>query len=68
MIDLPSRNVNRSFVLLFKNDNNDPSKSYFDKYYMPLVDMKDFNALIENKPFFDQQLKNIQEAYEKCIN
>ena len=24
------------------------------KYYMPLVEIKDFNALIDNKLFFDQ--------------
>ena len=29
----------------------------FNKYYMPLVEIKDFNALIENKPFFDQSVK-----------
>ena len=32
---------------------------------MPLVEIKDFNALIDNKPFFDQQVK--KEAYEKLI-
>ena len=45
-----------------KNGNNDPT---FDKYYMALVEIKDLNALIENKPFFDQSVKNKQEAYEK---
>ena len=34
---------------------------------MPLVEMKDFNALIYNKLFFDQPVKNKQEAYEKLI-
>ena len=34
---------------------------------MPLVEVKGFNALIDNKPFFDQPVKNKQEAYEKCI-
>ena len=34
---------------------------------MSLVEMKDFNALIENKPVFDQPVKNKQEAYEKPI-
>ena len=29
--------------------------------------MKYFNALIGNKPFFDQPLKRKQEAYEKLI-
>ena len=30
----------------------------FDKYYMPLVEIQDFNALIYNKPFYDQPIKN----------
>ena len=34
---------------------------------MTLVEIKDFNALIDNKPFFDQPVKNKQEAYEKLI-
>ena len=33
----------------------------------PLVEIKDFNALIDNKPFFDQLVKNKQEAHEKLI-
>ena len=31
---------------------------------MPLVEMKDFNALIDNKPFFDQPVKK-SKVYEK---
>ena len=32
----------------------------FDEDYMPLVEIKDFNALIDNKLFFDQPTKNKQ--------
>ena len=34
---------------------------------MPLVEIKDFNALVNNKPFFDQPVKNKQESYDKLI-
>ena len=34
---------------------------------MPIVEIKDFNALIDHKPFFDQSVKNKQEAYEKLV-
>ena len=34
---------------------------------MPLVEIKNFNALISNKPFFDQPVRNKQEAYEKLV-
>ena len=32
---------------------------------MPIVGIKDFNALIGNQPFFDQPVKNKQEVIEK---
>ena len=34
---------------------------------MPLVEIKDVNVLIDNKPFFDQPVRNEQEACEKLI-
>ena len=35
-------------------------RDLFDKYYVPLILIKDFNVLIDNKPFFDQPVKNKQ--------
>ena len=35
----------------------------FEKYYMPLIEIKDFNALIDNEQFFNHSLKNNQEVY-----
>ena len=67
MSDPTFRNINRLFVLSFKNDGNDLTRLSFDKYYMSLVEIKDFNALIDNKPFFDQTAKSKQEAHEKLV-
>ena len=47
-------NINRLIVPLLKNDNNDPTRNCFYRYYMPLVEIKDFNELIV---IFDQQIK-----------
>ena len=52
MIDPTFRNINRLFAQLFKGGNNDPTRNYFDKYYMPQVEIKDFNARINSKSFF----------------
>ena len=57
LIDPTFSDINRLFVLLFKNGNNDPTRDSFNKYCMPLVEIKDFNALIDNKAFFDQPVK-----------
>ena len=39
----------------------------FDKYYMPFVEIKDFNASIDNKPFFDQPVKSKQEGIKNLL-
>ena len=67
LIDPTFKNINRLFVLSFKNDNNDPTRNSFKKYYMPLLETKDSNVSIENKPFFEQPVKNKKEAYGKLI-
>ena len=55
LIDLTFSNINRLFVLSFKNDA--PARNSFDQYYMSLVEIKNFNTLIDNKPFLDQPVK-----------
>ena len=67
LIDPTFRNINRLFILSFKNGNDDPTRNSFDEYDITLVEIKDFNALINNKPFFDQPVKNKQEAYKKLV-
>ena len=62
MIDPIVRNINRLFVLSFRAGEIDPTRNYFDKYYMLVEEIKDFNVLIDNKLFFDLPLKNKQEA------
>ena len=47
------KNINKLFVLSFKNGDGDPTRYSFDKYYMHIIEIKDFNALIGNKLFFD---------------
>ena len=39
----------------------------FSHYYVPNIEIKDFNVLIDGKSFFDLPVKN-EEAYEKIID
>ena len=55
------------FVLSLEASKNDPTRNSFARYYMSLVEIKDINALIDNKPFFDQPVKNKQETYEYLV-
>ena len=49
-----------------RNDAGDNSDS-FSHYYVPNVEIKDCNVLIDGKSCFDLPVKNEEEAYEKII-
>ena len=62
LIDTTFSNVNRLFVLSFENE--DDRTSYY-KYYLPSIEIKDYNVLIDGNAFFEMPIKNIEETYEK---
>ena len=65
LIDPTFIKVNRLFVLSFENEED---RTSFSKYYVPKVEIKDFNVLIDGKSFFDVPVKNKEEAYEKIMS
>ena len=67
MTDPRFRNINSLLVHPSKKGSNYPTRDFFNKYYMILVEIKDLNALIDNKPFFDEPVKHKQELYEKPV-
>ena len=69
LIDQTFRNTNRLVVLSFKNGTDDPVRDSFNKYYMLLLEIQDFIALIDNKPFFDKQVKkHTRSLWQTCSN
>ena len=61
LLDPTLINLNRLFVLSFKNNED---RNSFSNYYVPKVEVKDFNVLIHGKPFFEIPVKNKEEAYK----
>ena len=62
LIDPTFTKVNRLLVLSFKNehendDENESVRTSFKKYYVPKVEIKEFNVLIDGKPFFEIPVK-----------
>ena len=55
LIDPRFTKVNRLFVLSFQNEED---KTSFSKYYVPKVEINDFNLLIDGKSFFAVLVKN----------
>ena len=50
--------ANRLFVLSFENEND---RTSFSKYYVPKVEIKDFNVLIDGKSFSDAQVRSVRK-------
>ena len=65
LIDPTFTNVNRLFVSSFENEED---RTAFSKYYVPKVEIKDFNVLIDGKSFFNLSVKNKEEAYQKTMS
>ena len=55
LIDPTFDKVHRLFVLAFENEEN---RSSFNKFYTPTVEIKDYNFLIDQEPFFEIPIKN----------
>ena len=51
MIGPTFRNINTLFVLSFKLSRNMATRNTLNRQYLPLVEIKDFKVLIDNKPF-----------------
>ena len=44
--------MNRLFLLLFENRTN---RKVQTKYYIPTVEIKDYNIIVDGRNFFDSQ-------------
>ena len=53
--------VNRLFVLFFENENDRTSHS---TYYLPKVEIKDCNVMIDSRNFFDESINSKSKTYE----
>ena len=57
--------INYSIDPTFVAFENEEDRSSFSKYYTPTVEIKDYNVLIDQKPFFEIPVKNKEETYEQ---
>ena len=61
LIDPSFQGVNRLFVLSFENTTG---RTVHTKYYLPTVEMKDYNVMIDGQNFFDQPVKNYLRTFD----
>ena len=51
-------------MLAFEHDNDNDWRISNKRYYIPNVETKDYNVIIDEKDFFDQPVKNDKVTYE----
>ena len=61
LVEPSFQGINRLFVLALENDNDRKSDG---EYYLPTVEIKDYNIVINGENFFDQPIKNKKITYD----
>ena len=64
LINPSFQGVNRLLVLSFKSENVFDRTSH-STYYLPKVEIKDYNVMIDGKNVFDQPINSMIKTYEK---
>ena len=61
LVEPSFQGVYRLFVLGFEDDAQRTAR---DSYYLPIVEIKDYNIMINGENFFDQPIKNNKVTYD----
>ena len=64
LINPSFQGVNRLFVLSFENDAHRRS---YKRYFLPTVEIKDYDVMTDRKHFYDQSVKNDLITYENIL-
>ena len=64
-IELNFAEVNRLFVLVYLNRDNDVKRFKTRRYYLPKGTIKNYNVIINGKSFYDQPIDSDIKRYEK---
>ena len=67
-LDASFQGVRRLFVLVFNNNDNDNKKvtrNSTRKYFLPRVNISNYNALIDRRNFYDQPINDMIKQYDK---
>ena len=67
LLDAKIPGVNRLFVMSFNNNagNNQVLRNGHRKYFLPKVDIIDYNVLIDGRNFYDQNISDDFKKYEE---
>ena len=65
-LDPSFQGVNRLFVMAYSRENNNqPTRNGRTKYYLPRIDLKKYNFIIDGRNFYDNPVENDVEKYRE---
>ena len=57
--------VNRSFIMAYNRATDQPTRNGQQKYYLPRIDLKKYNVLIDGRNFYDNPSESDNEKYRE---
>ena len=65
ILDPSFQGVNRLFVMAYNSENGQPTRNGQQKYYLPGIDIKEYNVVIDGRNFYDNPIENNIEKYRE---
>ena len=62
-LDPSFQGVNRLFVMAYGRANDQPTRNGRQKYHLPRIDLKKYNAIIDGRNFYDNPIESDVEKY-----
>ena len=64
-LDPSFQGVNRLFVMAYNRVDGQPTRDERTKYYLPIIDLKQYNVIIDGINFYDNPIENNNEKYRE---
>ena len=64
-LDPSFQGVNRLFVMAYNRANGQPTRNGRRKYYLPRIDLEEYNVIIDERHFYDNPIESGIEKYRE---
>ena len=64
-LDPSFQGVNRLFVMAYNRENGQPTRNGQRKYYLPRIDLEEYNVIIDGRNFYDNPIESDIEKYRE---
>ena len=64
-LDPSFQGVNRLFIMAYSREASQPDRNSQQKYYLPRIDLKKYNVIIDGRNFYDNPIESDIEKYRE---